>query len=134
MALCRDSWFEWHKSAPARFVQFALHVRAHADPHGNDPYLVPRSAISVAGFKVIEVFPQSVGMGVGFSLTLEAGFDETRKAMEKDLGQPLQHCETSDNMHSCELRIAEQRTFMLMSGDDPKSKRTLIGCYYFYEK
>ena len=36
-------------------------------------------------------------------------------------------------MHSCELEIANQRTFTLMAEDATKN-RTLVGCYYFYEK
>jgi hypothetical protein len=37
-------------------------------------------------------------------------------------------------MRACELKIADQRTVMLMSGDPPNDKTTLVGCYYLYEK
>jgi len=33
-----------------------------------------------------------------------------------------------------ELEIAKQRNVMLMAEDKPGNHRTLIGCYYFYEK
>jgi hypothetical protein len=134
MALCQDSWVDWSKSDPARLKVFAEHIRAAFSPHANDPYMLPKANVSVAGLRVVEAFPDSVGMGVGFSLTVDAPFDATREVMEKALGKTLQKCETSDGMRSCELEIAEQRTFTLMAGDDPKSRQTLIGCYYYYEK
>jgi hypothetical protein len=37
-------------------------------------------------------------------------------------------------MRSCELAIAPQRTVMLMADDKPGTRRTLVGCYYLYEK
>jgi hypothetical protein len=36
-------------------------------------------------------------------------------------------------MHSCALDIADKRSFTIMAMDNEKS-RTLVGCYYFYEK
>jgi len=134
MAMCADSWTEWQKSAPARLDKFGEDIRAKFVPHGNDAYILPKTNLSVAGFRVLEVYPESVGMGVGFSLTVDAGFERARKAMEKAFGRPLEHCETGDGMRNCELEIGPQRTFTLMAEDDPKSHRTLIGCYYFYEK
>ena|ERR1700741_3245317 len=134
MALCRDSWFEWRTAEPAKFQAFADHVRANFAPHGNDPFALPKTGMSVAGFKVLQVFPDSVGMGVGFSLTVEAAFDEARKRVEKTLGKTLQHCEASEGTRDCEFEIAKQRTVMLMAEDKPGTRRTLIGCYYFYEK
>ena len=134
MALCQDSWAVWNKSDPAKLQAFGERFRTQFAPHGNDPFLLPKADVSVAGLKVLEAYPQSVGMGVGFSLTVDAPFDATRAAMEKALGRPLGKCETGDGMRTCELEIGPQRSFMLMAGDNPKSHRTLIGCYYFYEK
>jgi hypothetical protein len=134
MALCQDSWVEWSKGDPVRFRAFVEHVRAAFTPHDNDPYWLPKANVSVAGMRVVQVFPQSVGMGVGFSLTVDAAFDDARKAMERSLGKTLQHCETGDGMKTCDLEIAPQRTVTLMAEDSPKSHQTLIGCYYFYEK
>lgn len=37
-------------------------------------------------------------------------------------------------MRTCDLSIAEQRTLMLLSGDPPNDKQTLVGCFYLYEK
>ena len=134
MALCKDSWFDWQKSAPAKLKAFGEHFRTEFARHGNDPYLLPKKDVFVAGLKVAQAFPQSVGMGVGFSLTVDAPFDVKRKAMEKAFGEPLGQCENGDNMKMCELYLAPQRNFTIMSEDSPKATQTLIGCYYFYEK
>ena len=73
-------------------------------------------------------------MGVGFSVVVDASFEETKHALERDLGKPLSDCQASDGMRTCELSIAEQRTVMLVSNDPPNDKTSLFGCYYFYEK
>ena len=73
-------------------------------------------------------------MGVGFSVVVDAPFDKARKVFEKALRKTLEKCEASDNMHSCELDIAEKRTFTLMAEDNPNAAKTLVGCYYYYEK
>jgi hypothetical protein len=134
MALCKDSWFEWQKSDPAKLKAFADSFHTQFSPHDNDPYLLPKAKISVIGMNVSQAFPGSVGMGVGFSLTVDATFEDARTALEKAVGKSLQKCESGEGMRNCELQIAPQRTVMLMSEDKPGSRQTLIGCYYFYEK
>ena len=134
MALCQDSWVEWGKGDPARFKVFAEHIHAAFTLHENDPYMLPKASVSVLGLHVAQVFPESVGMGVGFSLTVDAPFDKARAAMEKALGKKLAHCEASDGMKTCDLEIATQRTVTVMAEDSPKNHQTLIGCYYYYEK
>jgi len=134
MTLCQDSWVDWNKNEPAKLSAFGDQFRTQFSRHENDPYMLPKTSVSVLGMHVAQAFPQSVGMGVGFSLTVDAKFDDARKAMEKALGKKLQHCEASDNMKSCELEVAPQRTVTMMAEDSPKSRQTLIGCYYFYEK
>jgi hypothetical protein len=134
MTLCKDSWLEWRKTEPAKFQAFADQVRANFVPHDNDPFALPKAEVSVLGLKVLQAFPDSVGMGVGFSLTVDATFDEARKRMEKALGRALKHCEASEGTRDCALEIAKQRSVVLMAEDKPGSHRTLIGCYYFYEK
>ena len=134
MALCQDSWVEWTKGEPKKFEAFRDHVMGQFSRHDNDPYWLPKASVSVLGLHVVQAFPDSVGMGVGFSLTVDAPFDKARVAMEMALGKTLQHCESSDGMKTCELEIAPQRTVTLMAGDNPKGRQTLIGCYYYYEK
>jgi hypothetical protein len=134
LALCKDSWADWNKSDPAKMKAFTAGIHAQFSPHDNDPYFLPRGNVSVMGLHVAQAFPDSVGMGVGFSLTVDARFDDARGAVEKALGRTLQKFETGDGMKSCELEIAPQRTVMLMAEDKPGAKNSLIGFYYFYEK
>ena len=134
LAACQDSWVDWQKSDPAKLKAFGDRFRASFTHKDNDPYTVPIKPISFDGLPIAQVFPSSVGMGVGFSLTVDATFDTARQVLEHRIGKPLGHCETSDGMRTCELQLAEQRTATVMASDDPKAKQTLIGCYYFYEK
>lgn len=73
-------------------------------------------------------------MGVGFALSVDATFDDARRAVEKALGKPLGKCEAGDDMRMCGLEIAPQRTVTLEAEDKSDAHDTLIGCYYFYEK
>jgi len=132
LTLCQDSWYD-SKSDAAKMKMLGGHFRAAFKPHGNDPYMVPVKGVTVLGFKVEQAYPDSVGMGVGFSLLVTAPYDKAKKAMETALAKKLKHCEASDGMKSCDFQIAEKRTAMLMTADS-EPKHTLIGCYYFYEK
>ena len=134
LALCRDSWLDWKTTDPAKLNSVGAYLRSALARHDNDAFGVPKSPMAIAGLKVTKVFPDSVGMGVGFSVLVDARFDVARQVLEQKLGEPLRQCETGDGMRTCELPIAEQRTVMLMSGDPPNDKTTLVGCYYLYEK
>jgi hypothetical protein len=134
LALCRDSWLDWKTTDPAKLDSFYAFVRSGFAHDGNDAFFVPKSPMAIDGLKIRQVFPESVGMGVGFSVLVDATFDVARQALEQKLGKPLRQCETSDGMRACELPIAEERTVVLMSGDQPNDKTTLVGCYYLYEK
>ncbi len=134
LALCRDSWLDWKNTDPAKVDSLGAFLRSAFAHHDSDAFVVPKSPMAIDGLKVTQVFPESVGMGVGFSVLVDATFDVARQALEPKLGKPLGQCETSDGMRACELPIAEQRTVVLMSGDPPNDKTTLIGCYYLYEK
>ena len=134
MVLCQDSWVEWTKKEQKTFAAFRNQFMNQFGRHENAPYWLPKSGVSVLGMRVAQAFPDSIGMGVGFSLTVDAPFDTARAAMEKALGKKLQHCEASDGMKTCDLEVAPQRTVTVMAGDNPKDRQTLIGCYYFYEK
>jgi hypothetical protein len=134
LALCRDSWLDWKNTDPAKLNSFIAYFRSAFTPNGNDAFFAPKSAMAVAGLKVTQVAPQSVGMGLGFSVQVDATFDVAKQALEQKLGKPLRQCETGDGMRTCALPIAEQRTVTLMSGDPPNDKTTLVGCYYYYEK
>ena len=134
LAICRDSWVDWQKGDPERMQKFATYFRANYIPHNNDPYWLPKSDTAILGLHVSQVFPESIGMAVGFSVTVDARFDKTRAALEKAVGKRLQHCEASDDMKTCDLELAPQRIVTIMAEDSPKAAQTLVGCYYFYEK
>lgn len=134
MATCQDSWLDWNTKDPAKNAAFATHFRSLLVPHGNDPYFLPKAKITFAGLNVSQVFPESVGMGLGFSVTVDAPFDKARAALEHVSGKKLGHCEQGDGMMACQFQIAEKRTIMAMAVDGQKPAQTLIGCYYYYEK
>jgi hypothetical protein len=101
----------------------------------SDPFFVPKSSQTVAGLPVAQVFPQSIGMAVGFSVVVNANFDKTRTSLERKIGKVLKKCDApSDNMRTCALEIGEKKTILLMAADNVRSTTTLFGCYYFYEK
>lgn len=134
MATCQDSWLDWQKNDPGKLQAFGAQFRSEFSRSESDPFFVPKSPLSIAGLPVTRAFPDSVGMGVGFSVFVEGTFDETRKVLEKILGKPLEHCGASDDMRTCDLKISDMRTVMLMAEDNAKSTSALIGCYYYYEK
>ena len=134
MALCQDSWLDWQKAGDPRLPALAAHFRAAYTQKEGDPYFTPKTPATVLGFRVLQLYPGSVGMGVGLSVVVDAPFDKARAGLEHALGKPLKKCEASDGMKTCELEIAQQRTITLMTQDDPKTKSTLLGCYYYYEK
>lgn len=133
LATCQDSWLEF-KDDPVRSQAFATSFMGAFNQKGNTAAYTPTSKVTVVGLPVVEAYPESVGMGVGFSVALDATFDKARAAVEKAIGKKLTDCETGDGMRMCGLEIAEKKTVMLMSDANGKSPRSLLGCYYFYAK
>jgi hypothetical protein len=133
LATCQDSWLDF-KDNPALKKRFADAFNAAFLKKEGDPFFVPRAKMTVLGLPVFQAFPESVGMGLGFSVMVEADFEKSKKHLEQKLGKSLGKCETSDNMRTCELELGEKKTVMLMSQDKSKNKKTLLGCYYYYEK
>jgi hypothetical protein len=136
LATCQDSWFEWKSRDPAQMKKFAESFQAaFSHKKDTDPFFVPRSGQTVVGLPLAQVYPESVGMAVGFSVVVNASFDTTKASLEKKLGKSINKCEPpSDNMRTCDLEIGEKKTIVLMAEDNPKSTTALFGCYYFYEK
>jgi hypothetical protein len=132
LATCQASWFESKEDA-AQTQKFAEAFNAAFVEKSDPRRWVPKSKVLVVGLPAVQAFPQSVGMGVGFSVLVDAPLDKARAAVEKTVGKSLKNCETGEGMHTCDLAVAEKRTVMVMSTDADKTK-TLVGCYYFYEK
>jgi hypothetical protein len=83
---------------------------------------------------VLEITPQSVGMGLGFAVTLKLAHGAAQAAFERALGQSLERCENGDGMRSCERKLAPQRSAVMMSPLSKPERGTLVGCYYFYQQ
>lgn len=133
LATCRASWFDW-KDDPARMRTLAEAFNAAFVPKSEGSTFVPKGRVLVAGLPVSQAYPQSVGMGVGFSVVVDAAFEDARSHVEKATGTSLKKCEMGEGMRSCAAEIAEKRTLMVMGAEKGGPKTTLVGCYYFYEK
>ena len=133
LALCQDSWLEWKDDA-TRMRGLASQLEAQYKPNaqGGGAY-DPKASTQLLGWQVTQVYPQSVGMGVGFSALVNADFATARAGVEKATGKKLS-CSTSDGFTACEGKLAEKKTITLMTGDNGKGKTSLVGCYYYYEK
>lgn len=133
LALCQDSWFDW-KDDDARMARFASVFESRFDrsPQGDGGF-APKSPVQVVGLAVTQVYPQSIGMGVGFSLVVNADFAQARSSIEQQLGKPMK-CSTSDGMRACELAVGEKKTATLVTGQNGQDRSSLVGCYYFYQQ
>jgi len=135
LATCQDSWLDWKNSDPVRLKKFAQSLQSDFVRKEKDAFFVPKSNLTVAGLPVAQVFPESIGMAVGFSVVVNANFEMTKTSLAKKIGKSFSRCELpSDNMRTCELEIGVKKTILLMAEDNVKSKTTLFGCYYFYAK
>lgn len=130
---CQDSWLEW-KNDPAQQQKFVDTVKANFKQNGRDGLFVPIKPMAILGLDVVQLYPQSVGMGVGYSVVVNASFDMTKAALEKQLGKPFAHCESATEGRSCERELAKQKTVMMVEGSRGSNPKTLFGCYYLYEK
>lgn len=133
MTTCQDSWLDW-KQDPVKLENFRMGLESRFKQNGNDGSYSPIKASTLLGQKVSLVYPQSVGTGLGYSVIVEAGFEPVKKRLEKNIGKPLGQCGVADGMKSCEHKIGEKKTIVLMEGIRGKNPQTLLGCYYYYEK
>jgi hypothetical protein len=133
MATCQDSWFEW-KQDPARMNAYIDSFQSGYRQGDREAFLIPVSRATVAGLPVTQVYPGTIGAGVGFSVLVEGTFDKTKAAIEAALGKRLGKCETSDGTRTCQLEIADKKTVLMLADATGKAKTTLVGCFYVYEK
>lgn len=133
LATCEESWLEF-KDDPAKAERFYRPLLSQFRTMERDGSMVPVGPLRLLGHPVSRVYPESVGMGLGFSVIVEAGFDAARSSMEKQMGKSFEHCGVEEGAKSCEHRIAEKKTVVLMEGRRGNNPLTLVGCYYYYEK
>lgn len=133
LALCQDTWPDW-KGDSKRMAQLVKYLETKFDRVSDAAAAyAPKVPTSVLGWSINQVFPQSVGMGVGFSLTVDADHTQIRTGIEEQLGKPLT-CKYSDGIRACEVNLGTNKTAILMTDLDGRAKSSLVGCYYFYEK
>ncbi|HEX4328694.1 MAG TPA: hypothetical protein VH105_17895 [Burkholderiales bacterium] len=135
LATCQESWQAW-KTDQARMSSMGQSLNAdYARKDADDgPYFAPKGAKTLLGMPVVQLYPASVGMGVGFSVVVGSGFEAGRASVEKAVGKPLKQCESSDGMKSCELELGPQKTVVIMAADKGGTRKTLVGCMYYYAK
>lgn len=131
LATCQDTWSGWQEGDPRmdRYVAFFENGYTRDDDAAS---FTPKAPTTSMGFSVTNVFPQSVGMGVGFSVTLVGGYAQIQMAVESELKQPMD-CSTSDGMKSCVVGLAADRIVMLTSADNGAAPSSLLGCFYRYD-
>jgi hypothetical protein len=133
LATCQESWYD-DRDDPVKMNTLVQTLGTLFKESRQDQSLVPKGRVTVAGLPVTQVYPQSIGMGVGFSIFVDAPFERAKAAVEKAAGKTLAACQTSDGVRACDAEIAPQRILTVLTGEDGKGSKTLIGCYYFYEK
>jgi hypothetical protein len=133
LATCQDSWLEF-KDDVVKSRAFAETFINSFTQKGNTGTFTPSSRLLVAGLPVVEARPETMGMGVGFSVLLDGGFEKAKAGVQKVVGRSLEDCDTSDGMRMCGHQFAPKKTVMVITGDDGKAPRTIVGCYYYYEK
>ena len=84
MAACQDSWLDW-KDDPARANAYVDSFNTAFRQREGNAAFTPIAKMTAADLPVAQVYPGTIGMGVGFSLTLDAPFDRTKKAFEQIL-------------------------------------------------
>lgn len=132
LATCEESWYDLRNDA-ARMEAIGVALRSQFAPQDRSPVWKPNGPVTWLGAEVLEMTPQSVGMGLGFALTLKQPAGTVQPAYERALGQALGRCESGDGMRSCERKLAEKRTAMVVSPLNRPELGTLVGCYYFYQ-
>lgn len=134
LATCRLSWLDL-RDDPVRSQSIGQTIRSSyaVDEAARDGSWKPSSNQTVFGARVIRLYPESLGMGVGFSVLLDAKLESLRPQVERAVGKPLSECEQDGGMRSCGVEIGERKTVTLTAAESgPQKGQTLVGCYYFY--
>lgn len=134
LATCQESWLDWEDD-DQRMGQYIDRFNTNYTRIEEEPAFLPKTPAKVLDFPLVKVYPQSVGMGVGFSVQLDGQFSKIRSQVEERLGNPLE-CSSDEDMTSCGLELGQNKTVTLTAfGDDAGAdSANLLGCYYYYEK
>lgn len=131
LATCQESWTDW-KQDPARGRTFRAKFESEFRAQDREPFYLPIRPTTLLGHPVVRMYPDSVGMGVGFSVLAAASFEAVKTSMEQQMGKPFDRCGVDDGAKTCERKLAKDKTVLLMEAGRGKNPQTLFGCYYFY--
>ena len=130
LASCQHS-LDNLNDAKAQMEHFVAGFNTHfsADPQGGG--FAPKARTQLLGMSVTQLYPDSAGTALGFSVLVAANFSQARKAFERQLGQPM-NCHDSDGMHACSVEIAEHWTATLLAPVG-HSTASVLGCHSFHK-
>lgn len=134
MVTCQDSWLDFQNDE-RRVDRFIELLDTHFRRDNKLKALVPRAGATLMGYPIVDVTPETVGIGQGFGVTVKAPLDEVRKSYEAALGRKMTECKREDEgMTICSVEIARQKTATLITPTKRPEVGTLMGCYYKYER
>jgi hypothetical protein len=133
LATCKVSWLE-AKDDPTRLQPLGDALDADFTKKQGEPFFVPKKKMTVLGLPLLRLFPENVGMALGFSVMVSADFETAKKALETAAGVALTDCQNGEGVRTCGHQLAEKKTLMMMAPASGTPKETLFGCYYYYEK
>lgn len=130
LAMCQGSWLDW-KDDEVRMARYIGQFDTGFTRIEEEAAFVPKTPIKVLGFPLIKVYPQSVGMGVGVSVSLGAPLTKVRTEVERAIGKPLE-CSNDEGTTYCGASTADSKSVTLAAAGDGNG--SLLGCMYYYEK
>ena len=133
LATCQESWLDW-KNIPPKIGPYKDRINSDLKRVEGTAGYTPLKPLTLLDFNVAEVYPGSVGMGLGFSVVVNAEFDRVKASLEKQTGKRITECSFHENTRDCGYPLAERKTLTLTEVTKGTSAKTLFGCYYYYEK
>lgn len=129
MVTCQDSWYDW-KDDESRMDAFAATLEAHFREGQSRGVLVPSRPATLMDFEIVETTPASLGIGIGFAVTVKGPASEVRRKYEAALGRKLSACQQDEGLSVCSENIASEKSAMLMTPTRRPEVGTLVGCFY----
>lgn len=129
---CQDAWMDWNDD-PVKLEKFGTALRLHYAQSDRDSSFVPNKPMSVLGHRVVQLYPTSFGLGVGYSVIVSTIFDNAKASLEKQTAKPFDFCDSASDGKACTRQISTRKILMLRDngGANPT---TLVGCYYLSVK
>lgn len=132
LAMCQGSWLDW-KDDEVRMARYIGQFDTGFKRIEAEAAFLSNAPITVLGFPLIKVYPQSVGMGVGVSVSLGAPLTKVRAEVEHAIGKPLE-CSNEEGTTYCGASTADSKSVTLAAAGDGTGNESLLGCMYYYEK